>query len=498
MLALIVVSIPNWLLAQSYPYPAPANRNNQIGSRIARAMPFRQSVRPQADGQLMQVPFSGQGFSSPSINQPYSPSTRAPAFITPPVGSGIGNSPAVGSGFVQPQNAQQNFGAQTEVRSFNTGVNPNLAPVFQTPGPAGQAPIPADIDVYVQSIPTQRIAAGGTYSSDSGVIGELIFDERDFSLQNFPRSIDDLFDPRLFRGGGQTLRVEIVPGSDLERYVVNFADPYFLDSNTSLSLSGYYFDRQYFDWDEQRAGGRVAVGQKLTDYLSVNAGLRLEQVTVDNPRLGTSPTLNADLGRHDLNVFNIGLVYDTRQSPFQLDSGSYLSLNFKQAFGDYSFSRGEIDYRVQRMLYKRTPTSGHHTLSFRTQLGFSGSDTPVFENYIAGGFSSMRGFDFRGIGPVENGVRVGGEFQWLSTLEYQFPITQDDMISAVTFIDFGTVEESIELNSENFRVAPGVGLRVNLPFAGMGAPLAFDFAFPVSDATGDEQRTFSFVVGLIR
>ena len=125
-------------------------------------------------------------------------------------------------------------------------------------------------------------------------------------------------------------------------------------------------------------------------------------------------------------------------------------MTFSQAFGDYSYSRGDLDYRRYRLIYERPDGSGRHTLSFGTKLGFSGSSTPIFENYFAGGFSTMRGFDFRGAAPHENGVRVGGEFQWLNTVEYMFPITADDMIKGVAFVDFGTVEENITIKSENF------------------------------------------------
>ena len=110
----------------------------------------------------------------------------------------------------------------------------------------------------------------------------------------------------------------------------------------------------------------------------------------------------------------------------------------------------------------------------------------------------MRGFDFRGASPVQNGVRVGGEFQWLNTLEYMFPLTADDMIKAVLFCDFGTVEENIEISADNFRVAPGFGFRVQMPAAGIGAPLAFDFAFPVASAAGDQEKVFSFYLGVLR
>jgi outer membrane protein insertion porin family len=109
----------------------------------------------------------------------------------------------------------------------------------------------------------------------------------------------------------------------------------------------------------------------------------------------------------------------------------------------------------------------------------------------------MRGFQFRGAGPVENGVQVGGQFQMLGSFEYMMPVTADDMLRMVAFVDYGTIEQNIEINSENFRVAPGIGARIAVPALGP-APLAFDFAFPVAYADTDSRQIFSFTMGLTR
>jgi outer membrane protein insertion porin family len=356
----------------------------------------------------------------------------------------------------------------------------------------------ADIDVYVTETQTGRINFGGAYNSDNGIVGQFIIDEKNFDITKFPRSLRDFSDGTAFRGAGQTFRLELVPGANVQRYLVSFAEPYMLGTDYSFSASAYYFDRQYFDWDENRLGGRIAIGRRLTQDLSISAGLRMENVDIDNERLGTSPQLNDALGSSNLFLANVGLIRDTRDHPFLATEGSYLSATYSQAFGDYSYARGDIDYRRYRLMYERPDGSGRHTVSFGTKLGFSGSSTPVFENYFAGGFSTLRGFDFRGAAPTEGGVRVGGEFQWLNSLEYMFPLTADDMIKGVVFCDFGTVEQNIELNKENFRVAPGFGLRIHMPAAGIGAPLAFDFAFPVSTAAGDEEKVFSFYLGVLR
>lgn len=446
-------------------------------------------------------------YQQPAFQQPVNQQSnfQQPTYLYPAVNPPTNTAPA-GSA------PQIGFQPRPMVPQSTTGAFPS-APVFEQPQgtpplvapPILNGPIVADIDVTIPQGPTGRATVGATYGSNNGLVGQFIIDERDFDILNWPRPQTGGFNRGTWRGGGQTFRAELVPGRELERYLVSWANPYFRGTEFSLSVSGFYFDRRYTDWDEQRAGGRIGLGRALTPFLSLNTALRMESVTIDNPRVMASTDLNSVLGNSNLFLGSIGLEYDTRinpgnnqPDPFLTAQGSYFAMTFKQAFGDYSFSRGDIDFRRHRIIYSRPDGSGRHSLGFSTKLGFSGSSTPVFETYLAGGLSSMRGFEFRGVSPIQDGVRVGGDFQWLNSLEYTFPLTADDMIAGVMFVDFGTVEESVKLNSENFRTAPGLGLRINLPYAGMGAPLAFDWAFPVSTATGDLEQQFSFIVGVLR
>ena len=367
----------------------------------------------------------------------------------------------------------------------------------------GNAPIPfpanyADLDVYVSETETGRINFGGAFNTDQGIVGQFTVDERNFDITRLPTSFRDLLDGTAFRGGGQQFKLELVPGQNLQRYSVSLTEPYFRGTDYSLSVSGYLFGRNFFDWDEERLGGRVSIGRRLTPDLSISLGFRGERVELDNARTDASPTLNASLGKSNLFLFNVGLIRDTRDSQQAPTEGTYFAATLSQAVGDSDYTRGDFDFRTYRLLRERADGTGRHTLSLSTKLGFSGSSTPIFENYFAGGFSTFRGFDFRGVGPSENGIRIGGPFQWLNTVEYQFPILADDSVRGVLFCDFGTIEQNVTLNSENFRVAPGFGFRVSIPGLGLGAPLAFDFAFPVSTAEGDEEQVFSFFLGIAR
>lgn len=420
------------------------------------------------------------------------------------------------------------------LNSPNIGDPNQLNPIVQPFERGGNASVPfgnnpnayfpsqdyADLDVTVTQTNTGRINIGGAFNSDNGIVGQFIIDEKDFDITRFPRNFQDILDGNAFRGGGQAFRLEVVPGQDLQRYLVSFTEPYFLGTDYSFSASGYLFDRRYFDWDENRLGGRLSLGRRLTPDLSLSAGLRLERVRVDNareairvnandPNVSTSPQLNEVLGdKQSLFLANIGLIRDTRDHPYLATKGTYLSGTVSQAFGDFDYSRIDLEYRRYRLIYERPDRSGRHTLSYGTKLGYTGSGTPVYEHYFAGGFSTIRGFDFRGVGPKEGatfnpngsiadeGARIGGEFQWLNTLEYTFPLTADDMVKGVVFCDFGTVATDVSL--DEFRVVPGFGFRVNMPALGIGAPLAFDFGFPVSSEATDDERTFSFYLGVLR
>jgi outer membrane protein insertion porin family len=382
-------------------------------------------------------------------------------------------------------------------------INPT-SPFFGSPflgnteNPLNLPPNFADIDAIVQEGQTGRFMIGAGINSDAGLTGQLIYDEKNFDITALPRSWRDVTEGYAFRGGAQTLRIEAYPGNVLQRYMVSFSDPYFRGTPVSFGVSGYYFDRNYYDWDEQRLGGRLSMGYRLTPDIALTGATRIENVKIMDPRVDTSAELNAALGSSELYIGQLSLTQDTRDNPFAATEGYFLELSYQQAFGTYDYPRGDLRYNRYFLLRERPDGSGRHTLMYSTQLGITGSQTPIYENYFAGGFSTIRGFDFRGASPMQGGVRVGGEFMWINTVEYMFPLTADDMLKGVVFCDFGTVEEKVEINGEDMRVAPGFGFRVQIPRMGNGAPLAFDFAFPVLQESTDDERVFSFFMGFLR
>ncbi len=389
-------------------------------------------------------------------------------------------------------------------QNYDNGIPEPLNPLFGN-SPLGdpmgtdfpqQQPGWVDLDVYASESRTGRLMFGVGVNSDAGVVGSIVLQEENFDILRPPRSFEDIMDGTAWRGGGQRFRAEAIPGDQVSRYLVNWTDPYFLDTNFSLGVSGFYFTRFYEDWDEERVGTRLTLGRQLTQEWSINGQFRLENVNLRNPRTPTPPIVQQSVGNNLLNTFRLGATHDTRDAAFLPSEGHIFEAAVEQAVGDFDYTRLETNASQYFTLYKRPDGGGRHILSLSASLGWTDSDTPVFERYYAGGFQTFRGFRIPWCdSPRQMVTAVGGRWSFLGSAQYMMPITADEMIQMVFFSDFGTVEENVSL--DQFRVAVGAGLRLTVPAMGP-VPIALDFSVPLAKETFDETQVFSFYVGFTR
>jgi outer membrane protein insertion porin family len=357
---------------------------------------------------------------------------------------------------------------------------------------------PLPLDVIARETETGRLMIGAGVNSDAGLFGQFVIDERNFSIRRWPRSFEDIRSGRAWRGDGQQFRLEATPGTEYHRYMVTFREPYLFDTEIGLLLSGFFYSRNYYEWDEERLGGRVGLIYQFSHDLSGTLSLRAENVKVSDLISDSDPELTSVLGDNALYGFEAKLAHDTRDSSFLPTQGHLIELSFEQVIGTWDYPRAEVELRRYFTMHQRPDGSGRHVLTLGGKFQISGSQTPVYERYYYGGFSSIRGFDYRGVGPIDDyGVRVGGKMGVLASLEYMFPITADDMLRGVVFCDTGAAQPTSGNWRDVYRVAPGFGLRISIPAMGP-APIALDLAFPVSHEHGDDINNFSFFIGVGR
>lgn len=353
-----------------------------------------------------------------------------------------------------------------------------------------------DIAVEVNEANTGSLMFGVGVNSNTGLMGTIVLNESNFDLFNPPTSLQDFLNGTAWRGAGQNFRIMAMPGTIMQQYMASFTEPYLFDTPNSFSDSAYFREMFYNEYEEQRTGDRVTLGRQLNRFWNVAIGMRIENVNVSNLPTGIPAVYTEVLGNNFQIGFPITVTRDSRDSLIRPTTGSQIQASYEELTGEFTFGVVNVLLNKYWTTYQRPDGSGRQVLVYRGQCGVSSSNTPVYERFFAGGFTTIRGFQWRGVGPNTNGFFTGGDFMLLNSLEYQVPVKANDQIFLVAFVDSGTVSPTISQFS-NYAVSAGVGIRFTVPMLGP-TPIALDLGFPIVSPAGDIQQIFNFWMGFTR
>lgn len=365
--------------------------------------------------------------------------------------------------------------------------------------PQGEMPGVRDALVAVDEADTTTILFGIGVTSNSGVVGSISIEQRNFDLFDWPRTTKEFFSGKSFRGAGQTMRLSIEPGTELTRGRLEFREPYLFDREMGFGMGLYVFERSRDAFDERRIGFTTSLDKRWREgFLNGWAGevaFRFENINVSDTDDFTSQEIRDDEGNNWLTTVKGTLIRDKTDSHWLPSEGDRLKLSVEQAGvfgGDHTFTKAIGTY--DRYWTLKTDTFGRkHVFQLGGTVGNIFGDAPVFERFFAGGIGSVRGFEFRGISP-RAGIRddrVGGDFMLLANAQYSFPLV-GKTVRGVTFLDMGTVEEDFGLS--DWRASVGFGVRIYVKYFGP-IPLSFDLAAPISKDSEDDTQVFNFSFG---
>jgi outer membrane protein insertion porin family len=382
---------------------------------------------------------------------------------------------------------------------------PESVSIEEADTPGNRDAATRDYVVRVQEGQTGWIRFALGVGSNSGVIGDITLIKRNFDIADLPESFSDVLAGEAFTGAGQTLTLQLSPGTELSRYRIAFREPFLFDTKNSFDAEIFRRIRLRPTYDETRTGGRITLGRYLSRFtpdLSIDLQYRAEQVELSD--LDRDAPQDAFDYKGDTNVSGLGprLVYRQLDAPVEPTKGFRAELGYEYVGhwlgGDVDMHSVTGEARSFFPVWE-DPLGRRHVLSVWTRLGWSEAtrdtdDVPIFERFFAGGRESIRGFEFRGVGPHDQGEPIGGSVLALLGSEYQFPIVEE-VLRGVVFLDSGTVSESVHTEDiGRFRLAAGFGFRLRIPFLGQ-VPLALDFGFPIYKQDEDETQVVSFSLG---
>ena len=326
------------------------------------------------------------------------------------------------------------------------------------------------------------------------VIGSIVVDEQNFDWQRWPTGAESWRNGTAFRGRGQHFRIELAPGTQMSRYLVSFNNPYLFDTNVSYGMSAYYFQRFYYDWYEQRMGGKVNLGYQFRPDLVGTVGVGAENVRIEDPRI-LIPDLQQVLGNNGRFSVQFAATNDTRDNTFFPTDGHYINLMYEQVTGSFTYPRVVLDMRRYFVLNQRADGSGRQVLALYSYTGVTGANTPIYDRFFLGGIGTIRGFYYRDASPTFDrwtSAVTSRATEPSNTPSRSPPTTCSAWPCSSTAVSTPAPRMS---RADDIRVAPGMGIRISVPAMGP-APIAVDFAFPVVKNANDQNQLVNFAVGV--
>lgn len=357
--------------------------------------------------------------------------------------------------------------------------------------PVGEEEGVRDALVTIKEGQTGSVMLGAGLASDSGVIGQISLDQRNFDITDVPESWGELFTGKAFRGAGQRLRIAASPGTRVSTYLISFTEPYLYDQPMALNVAGSMFERGRESYDESRLTGTFGLDKRYPDDWHRGISFRAESVGVDDLDVTAPREIVEVKGDNMLFGTRFYIGRDTTDSRFRPSRGYNFDMGYEQVIGDHTFGILTATQRWYRTLHE--DLAGHKTvLETKVHAGTVVGDAPPFEKFYVGGIGSMRGFDYRGISP-RSGVAedpVGSDWVLLGNFEVAVPLGSETF-SWLFFTDIGTIEDG------NPRASIGTGLQIQIPQFFGPVPMRFELGVPVLKDNQDDTQVFSFSVGAL-
>jgi len=365
----------------------------------------------------------------------------------------------------------------------------------------GSEPNKQNLIVDVKEGRTGMLRFGGGYGANIGAFGDISYTDRNFDVFDLPKSWNDFLEGNAFRGAGEILTLRFSPGFERTEIMLSLTNPYVFDSPYSAGASMFDYLRWYEEYQQQNVGSSVSVGREIQTDFFVRLSPAFEYIDIErwDDEENTSQAVLEDEGGYLKSGITLSASI-TRTDNIYMPSKGYE--------GDSSIEYAGIDvdmvkYKIRTTKYNTIfefPKWGKHVISYGGTFGIaqstSGENVPIFERFFAGGYGTLRGFDFRGVSPVDEktGDQIGGDVLVLFNTEYLIPIYKD-VIRGAFFIDSGKADETVgDISFDHFRLSTGLGLRLSIPFLGRST-ISIDYGIPVIKEDGDDIESFTFNFG---
>ena len=382
-----------------------------------------------------------------------------------------------------------------------------------------------DVTYTVAEQPSGSIGASVGYSDSGGVIFSANIEQKNFL------------------GTGNNVGFSVSRNKITTSYNFHYTNPYYTIDGVSRGFSVFSretnFDklRGVASFGTNTYGGNLSYSYPISETarlgfgfgyanIDIRAGTGSPQEILETPTpIGRKGTGFLDRNGSEFDSFTLTAFW--RESKlnrgFMPTNGWSQSLSLEAGIPETDLEYFKLTYRGQ-YLWEFAPELSWR---FHTRLGYGDgygdlTELPFFENYFAGGFGSIRGFERSTLGPQGSKAKfrspltgqiltvnqssdtIGGDTLVESGIELIFPlwfIKNRRSLRTVLFVDAGNVFDSrgcsngqlncSRLNPSELRASYGFGLT----WVSALGPLTFSVARPINESSEDRTKFFQFSIG---
>tara|TARA_B100000989_G_scaffold62283_1_gene42976 strand:- start:1272 stop:3518 length:2247 start_codon:yes stop_codon:yes gene_type:complete len=340
----------------------------------------------------------------------------------------------------------------------------------------GKADIIIDIDENKQ---TGQLMAAGTYSRDVGA--GLSLGIKDSNLL----------------GTGNNLDTNFLINEESTRFKISITQYPISSPNISNRFSIFNTEtdlKNSFGFKAEELGAGYSLNFEYDEKIDISTGLSYKNSNRNSPLKSTS-SINDNIGKFDIYTFDLSIIYNTTNDFLYPTNGALNSIYFEFSPEDIS---DDSYYKIllRSELYRKSKNSDRFVF-LSNKFGFAEATNNKLKTthaFSLGGLN-FKGYDYRGIGPKVDGIYLGGNKFFTTTIGIggSFLFDEKDNISTKLFYSLGSVWDSDYTTQNELDLRSSVG--ISFDFLTALGPLSFSYAIPIEKNDTDRSREFNFTIG---
>jgi outer membrane protein insertion porin family len=300
-----------------------------------------------------------------------------------------------------------------------------------------------------------------------------------------------------FIGSGNNLASTFNINSEQAKFSIDYTQYILSNPNITNKYSIFNQDNDFSDsygFKSSDIGLGYSLGFKYNDNLSVSSGITISNIE-GKQSTNSSTQVTDNIGEFDQYIFKFNIKYNSTNDFLYPTKGAFNSVSLDYSpddISDYSYFKLKIDNDIY---FGNNRSDSFFFISNNLGIADAFDDNLKTLNSFSLGGLNFKGFDYRGIGTKKDGVYLGGNKYYTSTIGYgsSFLFDESDNINIRLFYSIGSLWDSDYLSSDSLynRSSLGVSFDVLTPVL----PISFSFATPINKKDDDRTREFSFNLG---